>query len=103
MTTSAVPTNQAAGAVAPRAAVAMFGLLLLAYSVNAMDRMVFPVLLPDVSVEYGFTLGQSGLQATMFALGMGITGIPAGLLAGTIGRYCKAAIAAHEKTPPAAL
>lgn len=86
MTTKAVSTNPASDWIAPRAALAMFGLLLLAYSVNAMDRMVFPVLLPDVTAEYGFTLGQSGLQATMFALGMGITGIPAGIALAKLGR-----------------
>lgn len=58
----------------------MFALVLVAYSVNAMDRMVFPILLPDVRKEYGFGLGAAGLQSTIFALGMALTGIPAGLL-----------------------
>lgn len=62
-----------------RAAVLMFLLILLAYSVNAMDRMVFPVLLPEVRAEYGFGLPEAGLQSTLFALGMGLTGIPAGI------------------------
>jgi MFS transporter, DHA1 family, inner membrane transport protein len=57
---------------------AMFAVLLLAYSVNAMDRMIFPVLLTDVRAEYGFGLSLAGLQSTMFALGMGLTGIPLG-------------------------
>ncbi|WP_070017574.1 MFS transporter [Streptomyces nanshensis] len=74
-----VPAENAARARA-RLGVAMFGVLLAAYAVNAMDRMVFPVLLPDVRAEYGFGLGAAGLQSTMFALGMGVTGIPAGLL-----------------------
>ncbi|MFF9915602.1 MFS transporter [Streptomyces sp. NPDC013457] len=64
----------------------MFGLLLLAYSVNAMDRMVFPVLLPEVRAEYGFSLDQSGLQSTIFALGMGLTGIPAGIALARLSR-----------------
>jgi MFS family permease len=83
MTTRAVPT-QARVATGP--AIAMFGLLLLAYSVNAMDRMVFPVLLPEVRAEYGFSLDQSGLQSTMFALGMGLTGVPAGIALARFGR-----------------
>lgn len=62
-----------------RRAVALFGLLLLAYSVNAMDRQVFPVLLPEVRADYGLSLDQSGLQSTVFALGLGLVGIPAGL------------------------
>ncbi|MDT7654427.1 MAG: hypothetical protein QOI36_5833, partial [Pseudonocardiales bacterium] len=65
MTTSAVPTGPATERVANGPAIAMFGLLLLAYSVNAMDRMVFPVMLPEVSAEYGFSLDQSGLQSTI--------------------------------------
>jgi MFS family permease len=64
----------------------MFGLLLVAYSVNAMDRMVFPVLLPEVRAEYGFDLDQSGLQSTMFAIGMGLTGVPAGIALARFGR-----------------
>jgi MFS family permease len=86
MTTSAVPTGPATERVANGPAIAMFGLLLLAYSVNAMDRMVFPVMLPEVSAEYGFSLDQSGLQSTIFALGMGITGIPAGIALARFGR-----------------
>lgn len=61
------------------AAVLMFLLILLAYSINAMDRMVFPVLLSEVRAEYGFGLPAAGLQSTLFALGMGVTGIPAGI------------------------
>lgn len=86
MTTRAVPTGPSTVRVANGSAIAMFGLLLLAYSVNAMDRMVFPVLLPDVSAEYGFSLDQTGLQSTIFALGMGITGIPAGIALARFGR-----------------
>ena len=63
----------------PKAAVLMFLLILVAYSVNAMDRQVFPVLLTEVRTEYGFGLPAAGLQSTLFALGMGLTGIPAGM------------------------
>ncbi|MFI7152877.1 MFS transporter [Nonomuraea sp. NPDC050022] len=72
--------------LAPRAAVAMFGLLLLAYAVNAMDRMVFPILLVEVRGEYGFSLEAAGLQATVFAIGMGLAGLPAGRLQRMLGR-----------------
>jgi predicted MFS family arabinose efflux permease len=64
----------------------MFLVLLCAYSVNAMDRMIFPVLLTDIREEYGFGLPAAGLQSTMFALGMGLTGVPAGLLLRRISR-----------------
>ncbi|MEU7896598.1 MFS transporter [Nonomuraea sp. NPDC049152] len=67
-------------------AVAMFGLLLLAYTVNAMDRMVFPILLVEVRHEYGFSLEAAGLQATVFAIGMGLAGLPAAHLQRMLGR-----------------
>ncbi|WP_131735984.1 MFS transporter [Actinomadura roseirufa] len=59
---------------------AMFGVLLIAYVVNAMDRQVFPILLPEVREEYGFGDAGAGLQSTFFALGMGLSGIPVGYL-----------------------
>ncbi|WP_326691107.1 MFS transporter [Streptomyces sp. NBC_01795] len=86
MTISAASARPAPPAVVGAPAVAMYGLLLLAYSVNAMDRMVFPVLLSEVRQEYGFSLDQSGLQSTIFALGMGIVGIPAGIALARFGR-----------------
>ncbi|MFJ8856497.1 MFS transporter [Streptomyces sp. NPDC102437] len=86
MTNSTASIRPAARAIVGFPAVAMYALLLLAYSVNAMDRMVFPVLLPEVRHEYGFSLDQSGLQSTIFALGMGIVGIPAGIALARFGR-----------------
>ncbi|WP_406290340.1 MFS transporter [Embleya sp. NBC_00896] len=74
------PIDHRQAALRPTLAVAMFALLLLAYAVNAMDRMVFPVLLPEVRQEHGFGLQAAGLQATVFALGMGLAGLPAGQL-----------------------
>lgn len=50
------------------------------YVVNAMDRMVFPTLLPSVDKEYAFTLAAGGFLATIFTLGLGVAGIPGGLL-----------------------
>lgn len=61
-------------------AVLMYAMLLLAYVVNAMDRQLFPVLATDVRSDLGFTLPQSGLQTTIFTLGMGLAGIPTGIL-----------------------
>ncbi|MDN0200660.1 MFS transporter [Streptomyces sp. S.PNR 29] len=57
-----------------------FLLLTLSYMVNAMDRQVFPPLLPNIRQEYGFSLEQGGLLATNFTLGMAIAGLPAGYL-----------------------
>ncbi|GLP69248.1 putative MFS-type transporter YceJ [Streptomyces sp. TUS-ST3] len=57
-----------------------FLLVVLSYMVNAMDRQVFPPLLPDIRAEYGFSLEQGGLLATNFTLGMALAGLPAGYL-----------------------
>jgi len=61
-------------------AIAMFAVLLLSYVVNSMDRQLFPVIAPAVGAEFGFTLPQLGLQTTIFTLGMGVAGIPTGIL-----------------------
>lgn len=62
------------------AAVAMFIVLLLTYSLNAMDRQIFPLLLADVRKEYGFALADAGLLSTVFTLGMAVAGLPTGYL-----------------------
>lgn len=68
--------------------VALTTLVLLAasYVINAMDRQVFPVLLPDIRHEYGFTLAQGGLLATIFTLGIGLAGVPTGYLLDRLSR-----------------
>lgn len=67
---------------------ALFFLLILdlSYFINAMDRQVFAVLLPDIKATYGLTGGEAGIIATIFTLGMGLAGIPAGYLADRFGR-----------------
>ncbi|MEU0073755.1 MFS transporter [Streptomyces sp. NPDC006332] len=57
-----------------------FLLVVLSYMVNAMDRQVFPPLLPNIRADYGFSLEQGGLLATNFTLGMALAGLPAGYL-----------------------
>lgn len=54
--------------------------LAASYVVNAMDRQVFPVLLVNINKYYGFSLTQGGFLATVFTLGIGLGGIPAGYL-----------------------
>lgn len=61
-------------------------LLDLAYVINAMDRQVFPILIPAIRGELNFNPGEIGLQATIFTLGMGLAAIPAGYVADKIGR-----------------
>lgn len=68
--------------------VALVSLIVLAasYVVNAMDRQVFSVLLPGIRREYGFSLGEGGLLATIFTLGIGLAGLPTGYLMDRLSR-----------------
>jgi MFS family permease len=61
-------------------AIASFLVVAATYVVNAMDRIVFPVLLPNVAHEYGFQLASGGFLATIFTLGLGVAGVPGGYL-----------------------
>ena len=60
--------------------VAMFGVLLASYAINAMDRQLFPLLAPEVRREYGFSLAGVGFLSTIFTLGMAVAGLPTGYL-----------------------
>jgi len=77
-TGQANPTSDEAGTRA--AAIGMYGVLLLAYSVNAADRQLFPLLAHDVRVQYGFSLSDTGLLTTIFTLGLAVAGLPTGYL-----------------------
>jgi MFS family permease len=50
------------------------------YVTNAMDRQVFPALLPMINADYGFSLSEGGLLSTIFTLGIGLAGIPGAYL-----------------------
>src|SRR2546426_779532 len=63
-----------------RAAIAMFAVLLGSYVINAMDRQLFPLLVPEVRRQYGFSLADVGLLSTVFTLGMALAGLPTGYL-----------------------
>lgn len=70
-------------------ALIMFGILLVSYAINAMDRQIFPLLAADVRKEYGFALSQTGLLSTVFTLGMAVAGIPTGYL---LARFSRKAV-----------
>ena len=67
------------GRLSPQSALAMLIIVGLCYMINAMDRIVFSILLPNVTRDYGFSLEQGGLLATVFTLGLGLSGVPTGL------------------------
>ena len=75
-------------------AAALGALLIVAatYVVNAMDRMVFATLLPSVGKEHAFTLAAGGFLATIFTLGLGVAGLPGGLLFDRMSRKTVAVI-----------
>lgn len=68
--------------------VALVSLIVLAcsYVVNAMDRQVFPILLPGIRSQFHFSLSQGGLLATIFTLGIGVAGLPTGYLLDRLSR-----------------
>src|SRR5258708_106942 len=63
-------------------ALAFLGIAVLIgpHSINAMDRALFPLLLPEVRREYGFALPEAGLMSTVFTIGMALAGLPTGYL-----------------------
>lgn len=74
----------------PRAiALAMFGLLLVTYTLMSADRYLISMLGPDIRSALSITLPQMGALTTMFTLGIGIAGLPAGAL---IARYSRKAV-----------
>jgi DHA1 family inner membrane transport protein len=60
--------------------IVMFGVLLASYAINAMDRQLFPLLVPEVRRRYGFSLAGVGFLSTVFTLGMALAGVPTGYL-----------------------
>ena len=70
-------------------ALAMFGLLLVTYTLMAADRYLVSMLGTDIREALSLSLPQMGALTTMFTLGIGIAGLPAGAL---IGRYSRKAV-----------
>jgi MFS family permease len=67
-------------------AITSFIVVALSYVINAMDRQVFPVLLPAIRKDLGYTLAEGGLTATIFTLGIGLAGVPTGFLLDRVSR-----------------
>jgi DHA1 family inner membrane transport protein len=61
-------------------AIAMFIVLLASYVINAMDRQLFPLLVPEVRRQYSFSLADVGLLSTVFTFGMAVAGVPTAYL-----------------------
>jgi len=65
-------------------------ILLGSYVINAMDRQLFPLILPEVRREYNFDLPEAGLMSTVFTIGMALAGLPSGYL---MSRYPRKSVA----------
>ena len=63
-----------------KAAVFYLIIFILAYITNAMDRQIFPMMLPWIAKAHNFDLKLAGSLSTIFTLGLGLAGIPAGYL-----------------------
>ena len=70
-------------------AIAMYCVLLLSYVLMAADRYLFPVLAVDVRRDFGLSLSNTGLLATIFTLGLGVGGLPTGYL---LARFSRKAV-----------
>ena len=62
------------------AALTMFGLLLVSYTLMSADRYLINMLGTDIRKALGFSLPQMGALATMFTLGIALAGLPGGAL-----------------------
>lgn len=80
------PAGAERSGIGPTLAIGLLMLLAGSYVINAADRQVFPVLVPAVRDEFGFSLAQGGLLATVFTLGIGLAGLPSGYLLDKLSR-----------------
>jgi DHA1 family inner membrane transport protein len=78
--TTHVKTAAAEQSGARTVALAMFGLLLVAYTLMSADRYLINMLGPDIRAALNLSLPQMGALATMFTLGIALAGLPGGAL-----------------------
>jgi len=88
----ALSGTQSVGEADPAQILALLGIAILlgSYVINAMDRQLFPLILPEVRREYGFNLPEAGLISTVFTIGMALAGLPTGYL---MSRYARKSVA----------
>jgi MFS transporter, DHA1 family, inner membrane transport protein len=83
---AAAPSNRQRASSRELVGLAGFLLLLATYSLNAVDRQIFPFLLRDVQKEYALSISSAGLLSTVFTLGMALSGVPTGYLMSRLSR-----------------
>ena len=80
VSTTISDTLVAPAKVSAAAGAAFFAICAATYTINAADRMIFPIVLRPLSSEYGFSLAQGGFLATIYLMGLGIGGIITGYM-----------------------
>ena len=78
--TTQVKTAAAEQSGARTVALAMFGLLLVAYTLMSADRYIISMLATDIRKVLSLSLPQMGALTTMFTLGIALAGLPGGAL-----------------------
>ncbi|MFD4407842.1 MFS transporter [Nocardia sp. NPDC058499] len=73
-------TTIRAHTLGPTRLVIVLVIMAITNMLNAMDRQIFPILLPQIQGHYGFSIEAAGLLSTIFTLGIGLAGIPAGII-----------------------
>lgn len=66
--------------------VIVLAIMSLTNMLNAMDRQIFPILLPQIQTHFQFPIEAAGLLSTIFTLGIGLAALPAGLVADRFNR-----------------
>src|SRR3954466_6583444 len=84
--TTHVKTAAAESSNTRTVALAMFGLLLVGYTLMSADRYLISMLGPDIRTALGLSLPHMGALTTMFTLGIALAGLPGGAL---IARYSR--------------
>jgi len=79
-TAHVMPAASAAQSGTRTAALTMFGLLLISYTLMSADRYLINMLGPDIRKALSFSLPQMGALTTMFTLGIALAGLPGGAL-----------------------
>jgi DHA1 family inner membrane transport protein len=79
-TAHVMPAASAAQSGTRTAALTMFGLLLVSYTLMSADRYLINMLGPDIRKALSFSLPQMGALTTMFTLGIALAGLPGGAL-----------------------
>jgi len=89
MPETSLPSGIEAKRLSVAASIVCLIVFTLAIVPNAMDRLIFPLLLTYISKSYGFGLKQAGFLSTVFTLGMGCAGV---LSAWLLGHWSRRAV-----------